>query len=115
MTSVVEADASEEAWIRGATDEHAIRIRNLRAMQTRGVFVTEARLVEQRDETWAIWVRLSDRSGEFRLNQTKSDEPKTYKDVSLAINAIRQEFDYYGSIVLSTDRTPDSFRRPDCP
>jgi hypothetical protein len=109
QTDVVEADASEEAWIRGGNDEQSIRVRNLRALQARGVAVTEARLVEHQNETWGIWMRLSDRGGEFRLNHAKFDEAKTYKDVALAINAIRQEFAYFGTIAISTDRTPGSF------
>jgi hypothetical protein len=103
---VVEADRSDEAWIRTSNSDESIRIRSLTQILQRGAALTEARLIELEDETWTIWFRLSDRPGEFRLNLAKFDQPKTYKDVALAIAAIRQDFGYLGTIFLSTERRP---------
>ncbi len=102
----MEADRSDEAWIRTSNSDESIRIRSLTMILQRGAALTEARLIELEDETWTIWFRLSDRPGEFRLNLAKFDQPKTYKDVALAIAAIRQDFGYLGTIFLSTDRRP---------
>jgi hypothetical protein len=106
MASVVEAERQDEAWIQGSNAEQAIRVRNLTMLRGRGVTLLEVRLLEQLDETWTIWVRLSDRPGEFRLNLAKSDEPRTYRDVALALAAVREEFGFYGNITCSTERRP---------
>ncbi|MDZ4374942.1 MAG: hypothetical protein U1C74_26480 [Phenylobacterium sp.] len=103
---VVEADRSEEAWIRTSNSDESIRIRSLTMILQRGAALTEARLIELEDQTWTIWFRLSDRPGEFRLNLAKFDQPKTYKDVALAIATIRDDFGYLGTIFLSTERRP---------
>ena len=103
---VVEADRSDEAWIRTSNNDESTRIRSLTQILQRGAALTEARLIELEEETWTIWFRLSDRPGEFRLNLAKFDQPKTYKDVALAIAAIRQDFGYLGTIFLSTERRP---------
>ena len=100
----VEADRSDEAWIRGANDEQAIRIRSLTMILERGAVLTDVRLIENQDAIWSIWFRLSDRPGEFRLNLAKSDDPKTYKDLALAVAAIREDFGFRGTITLSTER-----------
>ena len=97
-------DDEQEVWIRLGNGELAVRLRNLQDILRRGAVVTDARLIEDADENWTIWLRLSDRPGEFRLNQVRVDEPKTYRDVALAINAIRQDFGYLGPLTLSTER-----------
>ena len=66
--------------------------------------MTDARLVEGVDDRWTIWVRLADRPGEHRVNVYRSDEPKTYKDVGLAVDTIRREFGWGGAITLVTDK-----------
>jgi hypothetical protein len=106
MSVVAEADQDDEVWIRSANAEQAIRVRNLTMLRGRGVELLEVRLLEQLDETWTLWVRLSDRPGEFRLNLAKSDEPRTYRDVALALAAVRDELGFFGSIVCSTERRP---------
>lgn len=55
---------------------------------------------------WTMWVRLINRPGEYRLNLFKSDQPKTYRDVDLAIATVRDDFGYYGSITLATEQRP---------
>lgn len=99
-------DRSEEAWIVASNPEHAIRIRSLSVYLTNGGALKDVRLVEGEDDRWTMWVRLIDRSGEYRLNLFKSDQPKTYRDVDLAIATIRDDFGYYGSITLATEQRP---------
>jgi hypothetical protein len=101
-----EHDGSEEAWIVGANPEHAIRIRSLSVYLSNGGALKDVRLVEGEDDRWTLWVRLANRPGEFRLNLFKSDQPKTYRDVDLAIATVRDDFGYYGSITLATEKTP---------
>jgi len=55
-----------------------------------------------------MWVRLARRPGEYRLNLFKSDQPKTYRDLKLAVACCRRDFGYYGPITLSTDKLPDA-------
>ncbi|HZC16102.1 MAG TPA: hypothetical protein VE309_05025 [Caulobacteraceae bacterium] len=107
MTAVVEADRNDEVWIRGANPEQAIRVRSLTKLRGNGVSLLEVRLVERLDETWIVYVRLSDRDGEFRVNLAKSDEPRAWRDVALALASVRDELDFWGAIVCSTER-----RRP---
>jgi len=94
----------EEAWVREASGERAIRLRNLNTIMRRGVTVIEARLIEREDARWSIWIRVSDRPGEHRVNLGKSDDPKLFSDVALAIATVREDFGYRGPIVLSTER-----------
>jgi hypothetical protein len=103
---VNENDSTDEAWIQSSVPDQAIRVRNLGPLLARGVTFAEARLLEGEDGLWSIFVRLSDRPGEFRLNQYKSATPKTYKDVGFAIVTLREDFGYYGPITLSTDMRP---------
>lgn len=97
-------DTEQEAWIRLGNGELAVRLRNLQDILKRGAVVTDARLVEDADENWTIWVRLSDRQGEFRVNQVRVDQPKTYRDVALAVDTIWNDFGYMGTITLSSER-----------
>ena len=102
-----EADRTGEAWIRTANSDQAIRVRSLTMMLDRGTTLIDVRLIEQQDGLWIILFRLSDRPGEYRLNMAKFDQPKTYKDVALAIAAIREDFHYVGPITCVTDRRGD--------
>ncbi len=102
-----EADRSDEAWIRTANSDQAIRVRSLTMMLDKGTTLIDARLVEQEDGLWVIYFRLSDRPGEYRLNMAKFDQPKTYKDVALAIASIREDLHYVGPITCVTDRHGD--------
>ena len=97
---------SEEAWIVGSNPEQAIRMRSLSVYLTNGGALKDVRLVEGEDERWTMWVRLINRPGEYRLNLFKSDQPKTYRDVDLAIATVRDDFGYYGSITLATEQRP---------
>jgi hypothetical protein len=97
----------DEAWIMGSHRDAAIRVRNLTNYLQRGGALKEARLVEGEDGGWTVWVRLASRPGEFRLNIYKSDQPKVYRDVGLAIATCRDDFGYFGPITLSTDKHPD--------
>lgn len=99
-----EQDEDREAWVRLGNGEMSVRLRHLQDILRRGAVLTDVRLLESVDEEWTIWMRLSDRPGEFRLNRVRVDEPRTYRDVGLAINAVRQDFAYLGPIVLSTER-----------
>jgi hypothetical protein len=99
-------DRSDEAWIRTAGGDTSIRVRSLSNYLAKGGALLDARLVENPDGVWSIWLRLADRTGEFRLNHFHSDEPKTYLDLNLAINALREDFGYFGAITLTTDRRP---------
>ena len=99
-------DESDDAWIRLPGGEMTIRIRSVTSYLNKGGHVVNARLVEDVDGLYTIWMRLADRPGEFRLNQFHADAPKTFKDVGLAIAALRNEFGYYGEIAVATDRRP---------
>jgi len=94
----------DETWIVSANAELKIRLRSLTLYLQRGGALTDVRLVEGRSETWTMWVRLKDRPGEFRINQFASHQPKTYKDVALAVETCRRDFQYSGPITLVTDR-----------
>lgn len=113
MAAVAEAeqDGEQEAWIRLGNGEVAVRLRNLQDILKRGAVVTDARLVEDADENWTIWLRLSDRQGEFRVNQVRVDQPKTYRDVGLAVETIWNDFGYMGSITLSSERRRVAVRK----
>ena len=95
-----------ETWIVAANSEMKIRLRSLTLYLQRGGELNDIRLVEGADGTWTIWVRLKDRPGEFRLNRFQSEEPKTYKDVALAVACCRRDFGYLGAITLVTERIP---------
>jgi hypothetical protein len=97
----------DEAWIMGSHRDAAIRVRNLSNYLQRGGSVKDARLIEGEDGGWTVWVRLASRAGEFRLNIYKSDAPKVYRDVGLAIATCHDDFGYFGPITLSTDKQPD--------
>ena len=114
MTAVADAeqDSEKEAWIRLGGGELAVRRRHLQDILKRGAVVTDARLVEDADENWTIWLRLSDRQGEFRVNQVRVDQPKTYRDVGLAVDAIWNDFGYMGTISLSSERRREPLRKP---
>lgn len=99
--------AQEEAWIMGSHADAAIRVRNLTLYLRRGGSLKDVRLIEAEDGSWTMWVRLASRAGEYRLNIYKSDAPKVYRDVALAIACCRDDFGYFGPIVLSTDRQPE--------
>ncbi len=103
MTGV---DESSDFWVTGSNPDQQIRIRHLTDLRKRGVTVIGAQLVEQTDETWLLWLRLSDRQGEFRLNLAKVDEPRRYRDVQSAFDALRNEMDYWGPITCATERRP---------
>lgn len=113
MTAVADIDPQheQEAWIRLGNGEVAVRLRNLQDILKRGAQVTDARLVEDANENWTIWLRLSDRQGEFRVNQVRVDQPKTYRAVALAIEAIWNDFGYMGSITLSSERRRAPLRK----
>ena len=97
----------EEAWIMGSHADSAIRVRNLTLYLRRGGSLKDVRLIEGEDGSWTMWVRLASRAGEYRLNIYKSDAPKVYRDVGLAVAALRDDFGYFGPIILSTDRQPE--------
>jgi hypothetical protein len=96
----------DEAWIVAANSELKIRVRSLTLYLKRGGALNDIRLVEGEDGIWTLWVRLKNRPGEFRVNQFKSDRPRTYKDVALAIACCREDFGYTGAITLVTERLP---------
>ncbi len=98
--------AGDEAWIMGSHPDSAIRVRNLTLYLRRGGTLKEVRLIEGEDGGWTMWVRLASRAGEYRLNIYKSDAPKVYRDVALAVASCRQDFGYFGPITLSTDKLP---------
>ena len=95
-----------EAWIVASNSEFKIRVRNLTLFLQRGGTLRDIRLIEGEDARWTMWVRLDGRAGEFRVNQFKSDQPRTYRDVKLAVICCRTEFGYYGPITLVTDKLP---------
>ncbi len=95
----------DEAWVRRADGEQALRLRALNGFLARGGAITEARLIEGEDGIWTIRVRLSGEKGDYLVNKFDSDAPRTYKDVGLAIRTIREDMRYSGTIALSTDRT----------
>ena len=97
------ASGPDEAWVRRADGEQAMRLRALNGFLARGGAITEARLIEGADGIWTIRVRLSGEKGEYLVNKFDSDLPRTYKDVALAIRTVRQDMGYRGAIVLSTD------------
>jgi hypothetical protein len=94
----------DETWVVAATGEHKIRLRSLTLYLERGGALTDVRLVEGEEGAWTLWVRLKERSGEFRINQFASDQAKTYKDVARAVETCRRDFLYGGPITLVTDK-----------
>ena len=100
------SDNNEEMWVSGANSDQQIRLRNLVEMRKRGVTVIAAQLIEQTDETWGVWLRLSDRPGEFRLNLSRVDEPRRYRDVQNAFDALRNDLEYWGPVTCLTERRP---------
>jgi hypothetical protein len=103
-TSDEAQDAGGEAWIRSADGERAVRTRVLNAFLDKGGVVTEARLTEGVDGLWTIRLRLAGRSGEVLVNRFDSDEPRTYKEATLAIKSIWKDMRYRGAITISTER-----------
>ena len=99
-------DDTDDAWIRLPGGEMSIRVRSLTNYLNKGGRLVHARLIEDTEGLYSVWMRLADRPGEFRLNQFDYDQPKTYKDVALAIATIRDDFGFYGTIALSTERRP---------
>lgn len=99
-----EENSAEEAWVRTADGEHAIRLRRVTHYLRQGVTLTEVRLTEGEDGLFTIRLRMSDRPGEFQLYKQDVAEPRTYKDLGLAVATIRKEFGFLGTIPLSTDR-----------
>jgi hypothetical protein len=58
---------------------------------------------------------LRARSGEARPDRVRQRtvdadtfQPKTYRELKLAVACCRRDFGYYGPITLSTDKTPDA-------
>jgi hypothetical protein len=98
------ASTPDETWIRRADGEQAMRVRALTRFLDRGGAVIEARLIEGSDSLWTIHVRLSGEPGEFLVNKFDADQPKSYKDVALAVRTIRKDLRYTGPIILSTDQ-----------
>jgi hypothetical protein len=94
----------DEAWIRRADGEQAVRVRALNAYLAKGGVVTEARLLEGADAKWTIRMRLAGRPGEFLLCVYDDDKPRTYKDVAAAVNTIFKDMGYRGPIILSSER-----------
>ncbi len=106
------SDSPDQVWVQLEGSDRAIRLRNLSLYQSNGGTLTDVRLVEDGDQVWTMWIRLSTRPGEYRLNQFRTDLPKTYKDVSFAIATIRDDLGYRGAITLVTDRPPPAPRSP---
>lgn len=102
----VDDDRSDETWVRAAGGETSIRLRSLSHFLDKGGAIVDARLLEDEEAAYSVWVRLGDRPGEFRVNQFQNDRPKTYKDLNLAVATLRNEFRYYGSIALLTEKRP---------
>jgi hypothetical protein len=102
-SKVVESEG-EEAWVRSADGERAVRLRALNGFIERGGAVLEARLIEDADGVWTIRLRLSGRQGEFIVNRFDSDTPRAYKDVGLAIASIYKDLRYRGAIIVSSER-----------
>lgn len=103
----------DEAWISASNPEHAIRVRSLTAYLHGGGALKEVRLVQGEDRRWIIYVRMTSRPGEHRVNMFKSDQPKTYRDVDLALGTIRDDFGYYGPVILTTELTAETANRPE--
>ena len=104
ITDPAADDRADEAWIRTAGGEISIRLRSLTHYLDKGGALVDARLIESDEGLYSVWVRLADRAGEFRINQFHNDQPKTYREVSLAIAMLRDDFGYFGSISVQTDR-----------
>jgi hypothetical protein len=97
-------DRSDETWVRAAGGETSIRLRSLSHYLSKGGSIVDARLLEDAEGTYSVWVRLGDRPGEFCVNQFQYDKPKTYRDLNLAVATLRNEFGYYGAIALQTEK-----------
>lgn len=96
---------ADEVWIAASNPEHAIRVRSLTAYLQGGGALKDVRLVQGEDRRWTIYVRLTGRPGEHRVNMFKSDQPKTYRDVALAVACVQDDFGWFGPITLVTDLT----------
>ena len=62
-------DDADDAWIRLPGGEMTIRVRSLTRYLEKGGRLVHARLIEDTDGLYSVWMRLADRPGEFRLNQ----------------------------------------------
>jgi len=93
----------DEAWIAASNPEHAIRVRSLAAYLQNGGSLKDVRLVQGEDRRWTIYVRMNGRPGEHRVNMFKSDHPKTYRDVDLALACVQEDFGYFGPVTLVTE------------
>lgn len=96
---------ADETWIAASNPEHAIRVRSLTSYLQGGGALKDVRLVQGEDRRWTIFVRMAGRPGEHRVNMFKSDQPKTYRDLDLALATIRDDFGYYGAVILTTELT----------
>lgn len=95
----------DEAWVVAGNPEHAIRVRSLTAYLQNGGTLKDVRLVQGVDRRWTIYVRMTGRPGEHRVNMFKSDQPKTYRDVDLALGCVQDDFGYFGPVTLVTELT----------
>jgi hypothetical protein len=96
--------APDEAWLRIADGEYAVRARVLFGYLAKGASITEARVIETAEGVWTIRVRVTGLKGEYVINKYDSDTPRSYKDVALAIHAIYSDMAYRGAIILSSER-----------
>ena len=105
MASDLRPDTDDDgAGLRGLSGAQAIRARSVTRYLEKGGELIAARLVEGMDGFYSVRLQLADRSGEFRLNQFHADQPKTFKDVGLAIAFLRNDLRYFGEIGVATDR-----------
>jgi hypothetical protein len=72
----------------------------------RGGSLKEVWLTKSEHGACSVCLRLAGRTGQYRLTKFKSEAPKLYRDVSQAVAACRDDFGYFGPIILSTDRHP---------
>lgn len=81
-----------------------IRERMLTRLRPKSGRIVGVRMVEATDGTWSMFVKLSWKSGEHLVSVYTSTKPKRYKHLAAAVAHCRDAYNYYGPIVLETEK-----------
>ena len=84
--------------------EGTVRERMLTSLRPRSGRIVGVRMVEATDSTWTMYVTLSWKSGEHLVSIYDSTKPKRYKHLSAAVAHCREAYNYYGPIILETEK-----------
>jgi hypothetical protein len=83
-------------------------------MRPTGGQITCVRLLEELDGRWTTFVTVSWRDEEWSIvYDYLGKAPRRYKSVSLAIAHVRNDYDYFGRVIVDTLRRADTPERPE--